>query len=191
MGTTKHHAIIVTCHNVTLINKAHELALSIFPARMVTGIATGTINGYNTFMVGPDGSNEGWEESNEGDDCRDLFLKQIDSYAYSDGSNSIQYVEMYFGDMGAGVEQTNLKDSFRKEVISQPMKLKSKQVDVVRGRKVFTVDVEDNSLPSNRSKLNKLLNSSVEIDGYMGRIVGVLTFATDEYNHSEIGLMIE
>ena len=107
MGITKHHSIIVTSHNVTLLNKAHDLALSIFPAQMITGVTTGTVNAYYSFMVGPDGSNEGWEESNEGNDCRDLFLKQLDSFAHSDGSNPLQYVELSYGDTGAGVERSN------------------------------------------------------------------------------------
>ena len=96
MGYMRHHAIIVTSWDEELLKKAHDKAVTIF--NQVAPITPTDINGYVSFMVAPDGSKEGWAESEMGDDKRNELTEWIESQRYSDGSMSIDYVEIQFGD---------------------------------------------------------------------------------------------
>lgn len=96
MGYMRHHAIIATSWDQELLKKAHDKAMEIFnQVAPITPIAT---NGYVSFLVAPDGSKEGWTESEMGDDKRNEFIEWIETHRYSDGSISIDYVEIQFGD---------------------------------------------------------------------------------------------
>lgn len=72
MGTIHHHAILVTGWDESL-DKAHQKAVEIFP--WVSGISPEGRNGYRTFFIPPDGSKEGWEDSDKGDVRRKAFFK--------------------------------------------------------------------------------------------------------------------
>jgi hypothetical protein len=72
MGYMAHHAIIVTGWDPIQVRTAHDEARKIFGS-LVTEIVTSEINGYQTFFVGPDGSKEGWDESDAGNARRDQF----------------------------------------------------------------------------------------------------------------------
>lgn len=81
MGYIRHHAIIVTGSDFTAIGQgnpigdAHDKATLLFNGVCpVTPIMKGRINGYQSFMVAPDGSKEGWEESGRGDLARAEFI---------------------------------------------------------------------------------------------------------------------
>ena len=64
-----------------------------------TAIAHDSYNlGYHTFLVPPDGSKEGWEESHRGDRERDVVVKILRSYEYEDGSNPLHWVEVQYHD---------------------------------------------------------------------------------------------
>lgn len=97
MGYTKHHAIVVTSFDNALINKAHEQARLIFGSQ-ATNIIIAPCNGYASFFIGPDGSNDGWNESHEGDNRRAAFIEWVTQQAYDDGSNAISYAELFYGD---------------------------------------------------------------------------------------------
>jgi hypothetical protein len=56
------------------------------------------INGYLSFFIAPDGSKAGWGDSNEGDERRDKFISWCDEQRYSDGSTSLQWVEVQYAD---------------------------------------------------------------------------------------------
>lgn len=91
MGYIAHHAIFVTgCGDD--IKEAHAKALEIFStfthevgvtvadgARLVTALTRGVTNGYQTFVIVPDGSKEGWSDSAEGDRCRDELISWLKS----------------------------------------------------------------------------------------------------------------
>lgn len=74
MGTIIHHAIVATtwvehsdfCELVELVGDRGKCWVS------DTGM-----NGYLTFVLAPDGSKEGWEESNIGDDLRDEVVEWL------------------------------------------------------------------------------------------------------------------
>jgi len=97
MGYIKHHAIAVTSWDTTLIEKAHKKAITIFDDR-TSNIVESHINGYKSFFIAPDGSKEGWGDSDNGDEERELFIKWINKQAYEDGSNSLRFCEFFYGD---------------------------------------------------------------------------------------------
>lgn len=95
MGMIIHHAIVVTSWDKKLLRKAHDKAEKVFVN--VSNIVDAYCNGYSSFFVAPDGSKEGWEDSLNGDARRQLFIRWIKSQAYDDGGNSLEYVEIEYG----------------------------------------------------------------------------------------------
>ena len=98
MGYIKHHAIIVTSYDKKYIKKAYLKAQKICGAKRVSKIVESPINIWFTFLVGPDGSKEGWLHSNIGDEQRTEFINYINSQAYEDKSNSLSYAELFYGE---------------------------------------------------------------------------------------------
>lgn len=75
MGYIRHHAMIITDCDLERIKDIHRFAelCSLNP----TSIMESPVNGYGTFFIPPDGSKEGWEPSNEGDEERKRFKQFI------------------------------------------------------------------------------------------------------------------
>lgn len=96
MGYMRHHAIVVTSWNAELLESAHRVAVDL--GMCVTNITPEVINGYQSFLVAPDGSKEGWPTSDRGDALRTQFIEWLDSQRYKDDSTSIDWVEVQFGD---------------------------------------------------------------------------------------------
>lgn len=97
MGYIRHHGIAVTSWNDELIKKAHEKATQIFKSR-TSSIIKSDVNRYQSFFIAPDGSKEGWGESDIGDVQRKTFKDWINEQAYEDGSNSLSFCEFFYGD---------------------------------------------------------------------------------------------
>lgn len=110
MGYIKHNTIVVTTCDKNVIKKAHRKAKTIFNKAfkedpdsyqagevLISPIIEGMANGYKSFFIAPDGSKEGWEPSQCGDEAREKFLKYIYSLDYEDGSNPFDFVEVEFG----------------------------------------------------------------------------------------------
>ena len=82
MGYMRHHAIIVTNFTEKGIEKAHKKALQVFSmedsmskmAPRVSEVIASPINGYWSFLIAPDGSKEGWADSDKGDAQREKFI---------------------------------------------------------------------------------------------------------------------
>ena len=97
MGYIRHHAIAVTSCNDELIKKAHEKATQIFKSR-TSALLDSYVNNYKSFFIAPDGSKEGWGESDIGDVQRKTFKEWVKEQAYEDGSNSLSFCEFFYGD---------------------------------------------------------------------------------------------
>jgi len=82
MGYIKHHAIIVTAGDKGNANTGKQKAESL--GLECTEIVGSRINGYYTFVIIPDGSKEGWADSNKGDEARAEWIKWARS-AYTSG----------------------------------------------------------------------------------------------------------
>jgi len=96
MGYIRHHAIIVTSKDKELLLKAESKAYDHFD--VCSGIISSGINGYCSFFIPPDGSNEGWDESKDGDRVRHIFISWLKEQANSDGSSALSWVEIQYGD---------------------------------------------------------------------------------------------
>ena len=96
MGYMRHHAIIVTSWDELKIKIAHEVAQVFFPN--ITDIVKSELNGYQSFLVPPDGSKEGWEESNTGDKRRNEYIYWLNKQKHEDGSSPLGWTEVQYGD---------------------------------------------------------------------------------------------
>lgn len=107
MGYIRHHAIAVTSWNRKKIKKARKKAKEIFEitGKRVSGLLVGEVNSYLSFFISPDGSKEGWEDSDRGDKKREEFIGYLEAQKYEeDGSNCLSYCEFYYGDSDGGSE---------------------------------------------------------------------------------------
>lgn len=84
MGYICHNAIIVTAFDQKYIKPAHKKAREIFSQptdgesakwNIVSPIVNSPLNGYASFFVAPDGSKEGWPESDAGNGKRETFIR--------------------------------------------------------------------------------------------------------------------
>lgn len=96
MGTIYHNAIIVTGWDLDdRIERAHAEAKRL--GMRVSEIVWGTTNGYQTFMVAPDGSKEWWEESDRHDGLREQFRAYLDAME----PYPLDWVEVRYGECPA------------------------------------------------------------------------------------------
>lgn len=77
MGHSVYHAIVVSGWKAEAIKEAHLLAVSLDMSP--TEIVKSPWEGVTSFLVPPDGSKEGWEESDDGDSRRERFIGLLKS----------------------------------------------------------------------------------------------------------------
>lgn len=112
------HAIVVDSFDDKLIDEAHAEAIEIFSGvAPVTEITKSTVNGHRSFMVAPDGSKEGWPESDAGDRARLRFKTYARSKSYDDGSTALHWIEVFFADDEGevGIEDHDGRESHRSD----------------------------------------------------------------------------
>jgi spore cortex formation protein SpoVR/YcgB (stage V sporulation) len=106
MGYIRHHAVVITSWDRTLLEIIRDEAQKLCPGQ-VSNIVKSSINAYESFFIGPDGSKEGWKQSDAGDEKREKIVDLIDSVAYSDGSNAVSYAELFYSDDEGKAEIVN------------------------------------------------------------------------------------
>lgn len=94
MGYMRHDAIVVTSWKREAIEeaaaKACDLGLEVLgPSAVVT-------NGVSTLLVCPDGSKEGWDESDAFDAKRAKYLEYLNSVRYEDNSSCLSWVALAY-----------------------------------------------------------------------------------------------
>lgn len=102
MGYICDHAIIVSSELDKHLSIAHAKASEIFP--WISPISPPAINGKQAFFIPPDGSKEGWAESESGDAARDQFIKWLTDSYDSETPCYADWVEVQYND-GNGVER--------------------------------------------------------------------------------------
>lgn len=120
MGYIKHHTIVVTAWSEEKIKDVHSKAKEIFKEEfakevafnhdgslLVSPLIQGMTNGQLSFFVAPDGSKEGWQTSDLGNAARERLVNYIISVGYDDGSNSVSFVEVFFGEDNGYCEVVN------------------------------------------------------------------------------------
>ena len=75
MGYIKHHAIIVTSWFAGDITQSRALAIDY--GLTVSDVVRSPVNAYLSFIIVPDGSKEGWEESEVGNWAREKWIDTI------------------------------------------------------------------------------------------------------------------
>jgi len=104
MGYIKHSAAIVTNWNIKELETAHKKAKEIYAAKfepdvmvrdagsLVSDIVHGIANSQSSFFIAPDGSKEGWADSDKSDEARTEFLDWL-----LKNENFSDYIEVRFG----------------------------------------------------------------------------------------------
>jgi hypothetical protein len=99
MGTMRHHGMLVTTLNEDLAKRAHAKAVELF-GDLVSEMKESKVNGYMSFAVFaifPDGSKEGWGDSDEGDANRAKFKAWLQAPLYEDGYSPFDWVDVQYG----------------------------------------------------------------------------------------------
>jgi hypothetical protein len=93
MGYIQHDAIVVTSNNAEAIQeaacKAKDLGLQ------VLGPSVPLMNGYQSLLLCPDGSKEGWKESNKFNELREAFIVYLRAH-----TNLLDWVALEYSDDG-------------------------------------------------------------------------------------------
>ena len=100
MGTIQHKAIVVTSHDRPKLMKARRKATKLFDQSNVTLITGCGMNGWQSFVIVPCGSSLGWEPAIQHDDGIEQFIEFLEGFKYADGSTSVQYAHVEFGEQG-------------------------------------------------------------------------------------------
>lgn len=88
----RHNTIVVTGWDNGAMKRIHLKACQIFfNIAPVSEIIYSYVNGYISFFIAPDGSKEGWRESNNGDKVRKEFVNYLKN-------QPCNYVEVQFAD---------------------------------------------------------------------------------------------
>jgi hypothetical protein len=95
MGYMMHHAIILDSWDDKVIQKAVDKAKEL--GMTVLGPSPRVTNNHSSAMICPDGSKEGWPESDAADKARDAFVEWAKTLEYGDGSGPLSWVELSFG----------------------------------------------------------------------------------------------
>lgn len=112
MGYMRHHAIVVSSWSSDAITRAHVEAQRIFAPQQVSPTVRGVVNEEHTFLVGPDGSKEGWSESDVGDERRSAFREWLDGQREGDGTSRLRWVEVQYGDDRGGTRVVHDSDAW-------------------------------------------------------------------------------
>jgi hypothetical protein len=76
-------------------------------------VRTGSwVNGFHSFAVMPDGSKEGWEESDAGDAVRERVVTRLGEDNDENGSSPWKWVEVGFGEYGQKVLRGNCRNCY-------------------------------------------------------------------------------
>jgi hypothetical protein len=102
MGYIAHNAIVVTSYDYKSIVAAQQKAFAIFGFSLVSSLVASSANSYQSFFVAPDGSKEGWETSDQGDQKREKFREWLDEQRFSDRSSPFTWVEVRYSSEDGG-----------------------------------------------------------------------------------------
>lgn len=121
MGYMRHHAIIVSSFMNERTQAAHAKAVEL--GMSVTNITPEVVNGYTSFLIGPDGSKEGWGASAEGDSQRAAMIEYLDAQRYDDDSSLLDWVVVQYGDDEMETRVVRDNDDHRRERYGMPNQL--------------------------------------------------------------------
>jgi hypothetical protein len=103
MGYMRHHTIVVTgpssnsADETQTVSDARMRAIELF-GELVSGEVASVRNGYKSFFIAPDGSKENWDTSLQYDAYRKRYVEWLRKRVYEDGSSSLDWIELFYGD---------------------------------------------------------------------------------------------
>lgn len=100
MGYMRDHAIVVSgYHDDGALNTARQKAVDLFGEGRVSDVLGPFVNGCRSFFIAPDGSKEGWEQSNDSDNARADFKNYLREQKANNGFEwFLNWAEVQFGD---------------------------------------------------------------------------------------------
>lgn len=110
MGIINHNCIIATTWDDPSILELDKLAKAANIGPLV--ITEPNQFGDRTVILPPDGSKEGWPDSEKGDEMRDAFVELIKTFNYEDGSNPFRWVEISYGEYGQKIARGNNRNVY-------------------------------------------------------------------------------
>ncbi len=108
MGVENHNAVLATTWDEKRVDALvlwisglddNEQGLFVF--------SESQINGYSTIILVPDGSKEGWDDSDKGDSLRGKFIARLREDEWEDGSSPWDWIEVGYGEYGQKVLRGN------------------------------------------------------------------------------------
>jgi len=99
MGYIKHHAILITSFDEEKAKLAHAKAMKLV-RDLTTELKESPVNSDWSFAILPDGSKEGWPESEEYDKLRELFIDWLKTQRYEDDSSPFKAVLVSYDEEG-------------------------------------------------------------------------------------------
>jgi len=108
MSYTRHHAIVLTSWSAERLAEAHAEAVEL--GCTVSNITEETGNAYRSFLVAPDGSGEGWPNSEQGWRRRCALIDWLRDRYDEDGDTSVAWVEVQFDDDELETQVTRSSD---------------------------------------------------------------------------------
>lgn len=113
MGVVNHNAIIATTWSKERADAIHVWISGLTEQQQKLFVnSEGLVNQYQTFALMPDGSKEGWDASDAGDDLRELFIARLTEDNYEDGSSPWAWVEVGYGEFGQTVIRGNNQNCY-------------------------------------------------------------------------------
>lgn len=105
MGTIQHNAVLATTWSEEKFDKIKNWILSLPESeqRFFFIQEEKFVNGYKTIVVLPDGSEEGWEDSHDGDARRYRLIRKLHEKVYDDDSNDWDFISVGYGELGISV----------------------------------------------------------------------------------------
>ena len=103
MGTIQHDALLVTFSDYAESRGTFELeklrALLPVEVASLLSVTDAVANGYRTLFFAPDGSKEGWETSQDGDEARDIILKYCEETL-----PNCEVIAVSYGELGSTIQ---------------------------------------------------------------------------------------
>ena len=112
MGVENNNAVIATTWNRDEVKRIKDFVDGLTEMKSLFIFGSEECNGKTTVVMVPDGSKEGWEESDDGDKLRDAFVTELQKADYDDGINPWDFVEVGYGEFGQKVLRGNCTNKY-------------------------------------------------------------------------------
>lgn len=117
MGTINHNAIVATTWSEGVYQGVLDWLRENEIGNHFIAFTSKTLQTFSIVQP-PDGSKEGWGESEAGNALRDRFVARMKEDEYEDGPSPWSWVEVGFGDFGQAILRGNNDNKFDDYVYS-------------------------------------------------------------------------